>query len=169
MSSLVSRVKSKLYNPLAIYRFLDAATRSLTIDKQLGGITGLYDLGQSLRGIPSDKIAFFTVPNFPRSEVVPTDLANVVWTQPEDDEIFASFRNDVPASSTLFAQAAGKNTGKNTGKNAGEHATEKTAKSTTRKSAQQATPTPAASASASSSASPISIAARTANQSICAG
>src|SRR5580693_4727506 len=49
MSSLVSRVKGQLLNPLAIYRFLDAATRSLTIDSELGGITGLYDLGQSLR------------------------------------------------------------------------------------------------------------------------
>jgi LCP family protein required for cell wall assembly len=41
MSSLISRVKSDLLDPVAIYRFLDAATRSLTIDSQLGGITGL--------------------------------------------------------------------------------------------------------------------------------
>src|SRR6202789_1281705 len=73
MSSLISRVRSELYDPLAIYRFFDAFTKSLTIDTQLGGITGLYDLGQSLRGIPSSKIAFFTVPTFPRSEVVPSD------------------------------------------------------------------------------------------------
>src|SRR6516225_2959002 len=102
MSSLIGRVKSELLNPLAIYRFLDAATRSVTIDSQLGGITGLYDLGESLRSLPSDKIAFFTLPNFPRGEVVPGDIANVVWTQPEDNQIFASFRDDVPASSSLF-------------------------------------------------------------------
>jgi len=110
MSSLVSRVKSELLDPIAIYKFLDATTKSLTIDSQLGGITGLYNLGESLRGIPSSKIAFFTVPNFPRSEVVPSDTANVVWTQPEDDQIFASFRNDVPASSTLFGQPTAKKT-----------------------------------------------------------
>src|ERR1700748_885843 len=63
MSSLVSRVKSELLDPIAISRFLDAPTKSLTIASQLGGITGLYNLGQSLRGIPSSKIAFFTVPN----------------------------------------------------------------------------------------------------------
>src|ERR1700735_2741760 len=103
MSSLVSRVKSELLNPIAIYRFLAATTKSLTIDSQLGGITGLYNLGESLRGIPSGKIAFFTIPNSPRGEVVPGDTANVQWTQPEDDQIFASFRDDVPASSTLFA------------------------------------------------------------------
>src|SRR5215475_2670293 len=102
MSSLISRVKSQLLNPLAIYRFLDAATRSLAVDSQLGGITGLYDLGQSLRGVPPDKIAFFTLPNFPRGEVVPGDTANVLWTQPEASQIFASFRDDVPATSSLF-------------------------------------------------------------------
>jgi hypothetical protein len=43
MSSLIYRAKSELYNPLAIYRFLNAATSSITIDSQLGGVTGLYD------------------------------------------------------------------------------------------------------------------------------
>jgi LCP family protein required for cell wall assembly len=102
MSSLVSRARSELLNPLAIYRFLDAATRSLTIDSQLGGIVGLYDLEQSLHGIPSSKIALFTLPNYPRADVVPSDTANVLWSQPEDDEIFASFRDDTQASSSLF-------------------------------------------------------------------
>jgi len=102
VSSLVSRARSELANPLAIYRFLDAATRSLTIDSQLGGIIGLYDLDQSLRGIPSSKIAMFTLPNYPRADVVPSDTANVLWTQPEDDQIFASFRDDTQASSSLF-------------------------------------------------------------------
>jgi LCP family protein required for cell wall assembly len=98
MSSLIGRVKSEMLNPIAIYNFLDAATKSLTIDSQLGGITGLYNLGESLRNIPSDKIAFFTVPN----ELDPANPDDIVWTQPEDKKIFASFRNDVPASSTLF-------------------------------------------------------------------
>src|ERR1700753_3473518 len=93
MSSLVSRVKSELLDPIAIYRFLDATTKSLTIDSQLGGVTGLYNLGRSLRGIPSSKTAFFTIPNVPRG-----DGANVLWQQPEAGQIFASFRNDVPAS-----------------------------------------------------------------------
>jgi len=154
MSSLVSRVRSELYNPLAIYRFFDAFTKSLTIDTQLGGITGLYDLGQSLRSIPSSKIAFFTLPTFPRSEVVPSDTANVLWTQPEDDQIFATFRDDVPASSSLFG-ATTTTAAKNT--TTGARAT------VNRASTLSATP------SASPSSSPVSIQARTANQSICAG
>ena len=159
MSSLVSRVRSQLYDPLAIYRFFDAFTKSLTIDTQLGGITGLYDLGQSLRSIASSKIAFFTLPTFPRSEVVPSDTANVLWTQPEDNQIFATFRDDVPASSSLFGATTTTTAAKKT--TTGTHAT------VNRASTLSATPS--ATPSASPSSSPVSIPARTANQSICAG
>ena len=164
MSSLISRVKSELLNPVAIYRFLDAATKSLTIDSQLGGITGLYNLGQSLRSIPSDKVAFFTVPNFPRSEEVPGDTANVLWTQPEDNEIFASFADDVPASSTLFDAAPPTIT------SSGSHLVEPSASGTaTASGAPASSATASASPTASGTASPATIQARTANQSICAG
>jgi LCP family protein required for cell wall assembly len=102
MSSLIARVQDKMLDPLAIYRFLDAATQSLTIDSQLGGITGLYNLGQSLRAIPKKDIAFFTLPSVPRG-----DGANVLWAQPEDGAIFSSFIDDVPASSALFGATTG--------------------------------------------------------------
>jgi LCP family protein required for cell wall assembly len=179
MSSLISRVKSELLNPVAIYNFLDAATKSLTIDSQLGGITGLYNLGESLRGIPNDKIAFFTVPNYPRGDVVPGDTANVLWTQPEDKEIFASFRDDVPASSSLFDQGSSPAT-----TTADPAATASGSEiPLTEDSPRLATPAASASASAqatatassaptptaSATASPVTIQARTGNQSICAG
>ncbi len=157
MSSLVSRVKSELLDPIAIYQFLDATTKSLTIDSQLGGITGLYNLGESLRGIPSGKIAFFTIPNFPRGEVVPGDTANVLWTKPEDGQIFASFRDDVPASSTLFASTAAP------GKTASVAADGQ------RLEAASGTPSAKAAPSASPTANHVTIQARTASQSICAG
>jgi LCP family protein required for cell wall assembly len=174
MSSLVSRVKSELLNPIAIYRFLDATTKSLTIDSQLGGITGLYNLGESLRGIPSSKIAFFTIPNFPRGDVVPGDTANVLWTQPEDSRIFASFRNDVPASSTLFPPAtSGAKTSVAAGLATDGQRLDTPASSPTGTQSHKATPAshPATTPtpSASKSVSHIAIQARTANQSICAG
>jgi LCP family protein required for cell wall assembly len=106
ITSMISRAKGEFYDPLAIYQFLDAATQSLTIDSQFGGLIGLYNLEQSLRSIPPAKIALFTLPNFPRADVVKTDTANVLWTQPEDSEIFASFRDDVPASASLFTTTA---------------------------------------------------------------
>jgi LCP family protein required for cell wall assembly len=183
MSSLVNQVESKYYNPLAIYRFLDAATKSLTVDSQLGGITGLYNLWQSLRGIPKKDIAFFTVPNYPRSEVVPSDTANVLWTQPEDDEIFASFKNDVPASSTLFGttpqpslQVAGSApaTGKTGGSTAGARGKSATDPSATPSATPATTGSPTATPSATPGTTPtpqptVSIPARTANQGICSG
>ena len=151
MSSLVSRVRSELYDPLAIYRFLDAFTKSLTIDTQLGGITGLYDLGQSLRAIPSSKIAFFTLPN----STDPSATANVLWTQPEDSQIFASFRDDVPASSSLFGAST----------TSASRPSSTSASTSTAGHTLSTSPSP----SASPSASALTIPARTANQSICAG
>jgi LCP family protein required for cell wall assembly len=102
MSALVSRVKSKELNPLALYRFLDAATRSLTIDSQLGGIRGLYNLATSLKNLPPGKVTFFTLPTYPRSYVDPTDTADLLWTQPQDSLIFQAFRNDTPVSQALL-------------------------------------------------------------------
>lgn len=177
MASLVSRVRSELLNPVAIYNFLDAATKSLTIDTQLGGITGLYDLGESLRSIPSSKIAFFTLPNFPRGDVVPGDTANVLWTQPEDNEIFASFRNDVPASPTLFDQGSSSTTAAPTAAPTSSSAplSEDNAQLASPSSTPSATtspnssPSPKATPTPSPTASPISIQVRTANQSICSG
>lgn len=105
MSSLIQRARSKLLDPLAIYRFLDAATKSLTVDSQMGGIHGLYSLGRSLGNLPESKVTFFTLPTFPRSEVDPSDTANVMWTQPLDSQIFAAFQNDVPVSQALLDEA----------------------------------------------------------------
>jgi LCP family protein required for cell wall assembly len=165
MSSLISRVKSELLNPVAIYRFLDATTKSLTIDSQLGGITGLYNLGQSLRSIPSDKIAFFTIPNFPRADVVPGDTANVLWTQPEDNEIFASFADDAPAGSTLFGSPPPTITSSGSQLVDPSASATATPSGTSLATAATAQPSPSASGTASQAA----IQARTANQSICAG
>jgi len=96
LSSLITKVKSKMLDPVAIYQFLDAATKSVTIDSQMGGIHGLYDLAMSVRNMPASQVTFFTLPTYPRQEVVPSDTANVLWTQPEDSQIFQDYRNDVP-------------------------------------------------------------------------
>jgi LCP family protein required for cell wall assembly len=106
MSSLVDRVKHKLLNPLAIYRFLDAATKSLTIDSQLGGLRGLYNLAMSMRNMAPSQVTFFTLPTYPRLYVDPTDTADVMWTQPQDSLIFQAFRDDVPVSKTLLEHPA---------------------------------------------------------------
>jgi LCP family protein required for cell wall assembly len=165
VSSLISRARSELLNPLAIYRFLDAATSSLTIDSQLGGVSGLYNLEQSLHGIPSSKIALFTLPNFPRADVVPSDTANVLWTQPEDSEIFASFRDDTQASSSLFAPSVSPPA------SASPPAAGQAATSSARPGkfgvSPSTSPSAAGSATSAPSGAPSQIAGRTASQNIC--
>ena len=105
--SLIHRAESELYNPLAIYRFVDAVTRSLTIDDRLGGVTGLVRLALELHSIPLSKIRFLTVPFYPRSLVVPSDTVNVLWKQPQAWEMFASLRFDVPFGESVGAFVTG--------------------------------------------------------------
>jgi LCP family protein required for cell wall assembly len=105
-ASLITRARSNLADPLATYRFLDAFTRSLTIDSQLGGITGLYHLAQSLHGMPAGNITLFALPGYPRAGVVRSAATDVLWTQSADSSIFASFRDDVQASHAFLAAAS---------------------------------------------------------------
>ena len=162
MSSLVSRAKSELLNPIAIYKFLDAATKSLTVDSQLGGITGLYNLSESLHSVPSGKIAFFTLPDY----IDPANDADVMWTQPEDNKIFAAFRDDVPASSTLFAAPAPPKAATITAKPAGRGDDRVSATPT---ATPTDTPATVPTTSPSGSSPDVALQARTANQGICSG
>ncbi|MGH3164459.1 MAG: LCP family protein [Trebonia sp.] len=173
MSSLVSRVKGEMLDPVAIYKFLDAFTSSLTVDSQLGGVTGLYNLGESLRGIPKDKIAFFTLPNY----IDPANDADVRWTQPEDSKIFATFREDVPASSTMFGALAPPRAATVTA-NAVGHGDDRVSvtppaspSASASKSSTPANPraNPSPSVNPSPSAPDVTLQARTANQGICDG
>jgi hypothetical protein len=98
-------------------------------------------------------------------DVVPSDTANVMWTQPEDNQIFASFRDDLPASSSLFGAQPASPPADLT---VGAHLKAATVPGSA------ATPTaPAASSSPatrpSATASSVDLQARTANQKICAG
>jgi hypothetical protein len=106
MMSVITRARSNLSDPLATYRFLDAFTRSLTIDSRLGGVTGLYHLAQLLHGMQGGKIAYFALPGYSRPEVMLAAATDVPWAaQPTDSEIFASFRDDVQASHAILAAA----------------------------------------------------------------
>ncbi|MCX5399112.1 LCP family protein [Streptomyces sp. NBC_00102] len=94
MQSLAARAKSKLYNPTALYGFLDSATKSLTADQDFAGIKPLYSLASRLKGIPADRISFLTVPNYPRERDIPTDKANVTWQQPAAHDLFTAMNDD---------------------------------------------------------------------------
>ncbi|MFH0516247.1 LCP family protein [Streptomyces sp. M41] len=94
MDALAEKAQDKLTSPKALYGFLKSATGSLTTDPEMAGIKPLYGLASELKGIPSDRLAFLTVPNYPRQADVPADLANVVWQYPLASDLFASLARD---------------------------------------------------------------------------
>nr|WP_229910744.1 LCP family protein [Streptomyces aurantiogriseus] len=94
MNALVKKAKDKLTSPDSLYGFLQSGTKSLTTDPDLAGIKPIYALANELKGIPSERLAFLTVPNYPREADVPSDLANVVWQYPQAANLFTALAND---------------------------------------------------------------------------
>ncbi len=85
IAAMVEKVVSKgtLANLPRLYRFLDAATKSLTTDSGFANLKELASLGNSLKDIGLDNVQFITVPNQPyppdpnRLEFAPD--AEIVW------------------------------------------------------------------------------------------
>ncbi|WP_280885696.1 LCP family protein [Streptomyces sp. LBL] len=94
MEALAEKAQSKLTSPKALYDFLQSATKSLTTDEDLAGIKPLYSLASEVKGIPSQRLTFLTVPNYPREADVATDKANIVWQYPQAADLFTSLAQD---------------------------------------------------------------------------
>ncbi|MGV9641385.1 LCP family protein [Streptomyces sp. NPDC004822] len=94
MNALVEKAQDRLTSPTSLYGFLKSATKSLTTDPDMAGIKPLYSLASELQGIPSDRLTFVTVPNYPREADVPTDKANVAWQYPHATDLFAALAKD---------------------------------------------------------------------------
>jgi LCP family protein required for cell wall assembly len=80
-----------LLNPVRLYNFLDAATKSLTTDPELASLNKLRGLAGQLKGIGLDKIQFLTVP----WETYPPDHNRVQWA-PESAQVWKKLRLDEP-------------------------------------------------------------------------
>ncbi|MCK1794714.1 LCP family protein [Streptomyces sp. XM4193] len=106
MDALAAKAKSKLTNGKAMYSFMEAFTGSLTTDPKLAGVRPLYDLAREVQGIPTKRLTFLTVPNYPRERDVPTDKANVVWQYPQAETLFTSLAKDKPISKKKLEQSA---------------------------------------------------------------
>jgi LCP family protein required for cell wall assembly len=93
ISAMIKKVVSKgtLANPVRLYRFLDAATQSLTTDTGFAHLKELASLGSSLKNIGLDKILFITVPNKPYDPD-----PNRLEIAPEADAIWDKIRHDRP-------------------------------------------------------------------------
>ena len=92
IASMAHQVMSShtLANPLKIVRFLEAATKSLSVDPGLGNLTEMGKLGYQFRDIGLDKIQFLTVPWTADPEnpnrIVWADDAATIWHRLKKDK-----------------------------------------------------------------------------------
>ena len=91
ISAMIAKVYSAgtLTNPVRLYRFLDAATSSLSTDSGFASLRELASLGSSLKNIGLNKIKFLTAPNQP----YPEDTNRLELT-PEASSLWQRLRYD---------------------------------------------------------------------------
>ena len=80
---------SLLVRPDKLYAFLDAATRSMTADDDLG-LQRMLSIARSVKGLEMDELVFATVP----TEPYPADINRVQWRAEAADELWAAVRDD---------------------------------------------------------------------------
>jgi LCP family protein required for cell wall assembly len=102
-----------LINPVRLYKFLDAATKSLSTDPGLASIGKLRSLASDFDGIGLDKIQFLTVP----FQTYVPDPNRLQWA-PEANKLWKRMKADEPVSKSLSGEvttAADGKTGKKKG------------------------------------------------------
>lgn len=106
ISSMVNSAMSAgtLANPVKLVRFLDAATKGLTVDPGLGDIDKLASVGYDFRNIGMSKIQFLTVP----WEYDPNNPNRVIW-KPEAAAMWKDIKFDKPLSKDLTSTALNAN------------------------------------------------------------
>ncbi|MGP3976564.1 LCP family protein [Streptomyces sp. 8N114] len=92
MNSMVRQLKAgtKLTDPGKLRGLAEAATKALTVDKGIGSVKKLYDLGNDLKRVPTKRITMATMPweyGSGGSYVLPK--------KNDSDQIFSLIRNDV--------------------------------------------------------------------------
>ncbi|MBZ5737780.1 LCP family protein [Nocardioides mangrovi] len=86
-----------LARPDHLVRFLDAATKSLTVDKGLGNLVKIAELGSEFKDIGLDNIQFITIPQIPD----PADPNRLVFKQPQARQVWQKIANDEPLTKRL--------------------------------------------------------------------
>jgi LCP family protein required for cell wall assembly len=104
MNSLFRQLKAgtKLTDPGQLMDLAEASTKALTVDRGLGTVKKLFDLGQQLKKIPPNHITMTTMPWV----WDPTNNAHVVPRPGDAAKLFSLVRDDVP----LDGQAVKKKT-----------------------------------------------------------
>jgi LCP family protein required for cell wall assembly len=78
-----------LTSPSKLYSFLDAATKSVTTDKDFT-VDEMKKVAGSVQGMSAGKVQFITVP----WEAYAPDPNRIQWRQPDADNLFAAVRSD---------------------------------------------------------------------------
>jgi LCP family protein required for cell wall assembly len=91
MSSIIAEARSTsvLTRPDKLFRFLNALTKSITVDKGISSIGALTNLAKRARAVDDKNIRFVTMPN----GAAPDDPNRVVKTD-DADTIFEAIAND---------------------------------------------------------------------------
>jgi LCP family protein required for cell wall assembly len=91
-----------LFNPLKLYRFLDAATKSIRTDPGFG-LKQLKKLAGELHGLRAGKVALLTVPlSNPdgHAQIGGVDASVVFWDKPRANSLWHALRADGPLPGT---------------------------------------------------------------------
>jgi len=93
LSAVVQEATSSnlLLRPDKLFRFLDAATKSLTTDPAMGNLNALREVAQSVVGLKTSQVRFVTVP----IEDYPPDKNRVQWSS-SASSLWKSIRDDAP-------------------------------------------------------------------------
>jgi LCP family protein required for cell wall assembly len=83
---------AKLTDPGELTKLAEASTRALTVDKDLGTVKKLYDLGNQIKGIPAKRITMTTMP----WEWDPANNAHVIPKPGDAEKLFSLVRDDIP-------------------------------------------------------------------------
>jgi LCP family protein required for cell wall assembly len=87
-----------LANPIHLARFIDAATKSLTLDPDIGSLSKLVGLAYQFRHIGLNHIQFVTTPWEPD----PSDPNRVVWA-PGAAQVWHAIKNDQVLSKAVLS------------------------------------------------------------------
>jgi LCP family protein required for cell wall assembly len=92
LSAMVQEATSSklLLRPDRLFRFLDAATKSLTTDPAMN-LNGMREVAQSVAGLKTSQVKFVTVP----IEDYPPDKNRVQWSS-SADALWTAIRKDAP-------------------------------------------------------------------------
>ena len=86
-----------LARPDRMVRFLDSATKSLTVDPGLQNVIKIAELGNQFKGIGLDNIQFMTIPIIP----APSDPNRLAFQEPQATQVWAKIRKDEPLTKRL--------------------------------------------------------------------